>query len=246
MAVAFDAAASNGPSGTVDSITQSLTISGSDRLLLAGVHQVDNSATLNEVAWGGTGGTALTEYTGSPFTSGASEVHVFYLLSPATGTDDVYVEQSGFDQLGLSVISLTGVDQSTPFGTEATGTGATNLSAAVSAAVDDMVVDFFTSARSDKVFSAGAGQTARANIDFASAFGGTSDNSGNLGASTEPGAASVTMSWSHDSGPSGGNGILVAIPVLQASGGGATPTAAGTPERSYPSGIGRGIKRGVA
>ena len=102
-------------------------------------------------------------------------------------------------ELAANALSVYDVDQTTPtagaVAAEGTSSPATGN---VSAATDDLVYDatYFYGASQTWTVAEGAGQTARANLNIITYSGAASK----IGCSTEPGAATVTMSWANDTG----------------------------------------------
>jgi hypothetical protein len=173
----------------VDTFTVSHTTSGTNRLMLVGVsldpqdNEVVSSVTYN--------GTPLT-LVGSATHSNDARVEIWQLVAPDTGTYDVIIT---FD-MDLSygavagVMTFTNVHQSTPLGTFAGANGAPpgfSATVNVSSAANELVFDT-VSCETCTTLTVGAGQTEYWNLSQAgrSAMGA---------GSTEPGAATVTMSW---------------------------------------------------
>lgn len=179
-AVAFDAA-TTGTVGGANALTFSHTVGagGADRLLIVAV-SIDNR-TVQSVTYGGV---AMTNV--GTATNGAQISSMWRLIAPATGANNVVVTLSGGGTDIVAVAtSYTGVDQTTPLGTPVTATGnSVTASVAVTSATGEIVVDSVSSNLG--TLTVGEGQTQRGN-----GVGG--DNQG--GSSTEPGATSVTMSW---------------------------------------------------
>jgi len=124
----------------------SWSVSGSNRLLLAGIASgattpVDPSA----VRWGGSGGTAFTKQ-GSTVDIGLyGKLSLYTLVAPTEQTStSYYLWPSANDETVGGTILLAGVNQSTPLGTVATATGHglsdMTPSVSVSSAVDDLVI----------------------------------------------------------------------------------------------------------
>ncbi len=115
-----------------------------------------------------------------------AHVELWYLVAPATGANDIIFSQNGANDVVGGATSWTGVDQSTPFGPTATANGtASPATVDVTSASGEVVVDV-VAARNAATLTVGAGQTQRWNLGV-----GVIDGGG----STEPGAATVTMSW---------------------------------------------------
>jgi hypothetical protein len=173
------------------SLTISHPTAGSNRLMLVGV-SVHNFAgeTVSSISYNGV---ALTQV-GSSTNATDARVEIWRLIAPPTGTYDVVItfnaELSSVARAG--VMTFTGVNQTTPLGTFASATGsASPATVNVTSAANELVFDTVGSESQSSPFSltVGAGQTERWNsvimgYDRFLAAG-----------STEPGAASVTMSW---------------------------------------------------
>lgn len=119
------------------------------------------------------------------------------LVAPAAGSNNVVVTWgSGTNNpRSAGAISFSGVDQTTPVGTvnTATSNGTTAPSTTVSSASGEWVVDavgIFQASGTATTATVGADQTERVNH--------AQTTSRKLLMSTEPGASSVTMSWSLD------------------------------------------------
>ncbi len=121
-------------------------------------------------------------------TSTSPRVGIWRLLAPAVGTAIVSVTIDGVNNQGgvLAVVTLTGVNQSTPDGGLATATGSDAApTVVVTSAKGELVIDA-VSTKNEVVTGVGSGQTQRWNTGIDTAEGA---------GSTEPGAASVTMDW---------------------------------------------------
>lgn len=213
MAIAYDDD-SGGVAGSASSLTFSHTCTGSDLLLLVGVSLYNlNGATISSVTYNSVAMTLVDTAVNS-----SRRASLYRLVAPSTGANDVVITLSAseFDIVGGSM-SFTGVDQTTPLGTAATANGnSTAPSVNVSAATDDLVAAILCIEHSGTL-SVGAGQTSRySNIGGAGFIKGAG--------STEPGAATTTMSWSDTVG--GPWGIVgVSIKPKAGTGGGAVPRA---------------------
>lgn len=186
MAVAFDAGSSNS-CASCTSLQFNHTCTGSNRGLIVGVGFWDpvpdvtgityNSVAMVDEGQAGTGGLF-------------AQAHLFSLIAPATGLNEVDISTSGgsIEILGGGA-SYTGVDQTTMLGaapSTATGTG-TAPSTTVTSETGEMVVDVAGLDGSGGTVTADGGQTEAWKID------GVSNPIG--GSSYESGASSVTMSW---------------------------------------------------
>jgi hypothetical protein len=182
---------SSGKTPPRTSLTISHATAGSNRLMLVGV-SIHNyaSETVSSITYNGV---ALIQV-GSSTNAMDSRVEIWRLIAPPTGTYDVVItfsaELSSAARAG--VMTFTGVNQTTPLGTFASAIGsASPATVNVTSAANELVFDTVGSEGPSSPFSltVGAGQTQRWN----SAIMGY-DRFLAAG-STEPGAASVTMSW---------------------------------------------------
>ena len=122
---------------------------------------------------------------------GFSRVEIYQLVAPDTGTHDVVVTLSGIpDAATVGAMTFTGVNQATPLGTFASGTGdATSGSVDVTSAANELVfATMVLESSTDRDLVEGAGQTEWWDLFQTPATNG--------GGSTEAGAATVAMSWS--------------------------------------------------
>lgn len=211
MAIAFDAAATGG-AASASSVTFSHTCTGSDLLLLVGVHLYNvNGATISSVTYNGIALTLVDSAANSN-----RRVSLYRLVAPATGANDVVITLSGTEfEVNGGSMSFTGVDQTTPLGTAVAANGnSTTPTVDVSAATNDVVAAVLAIEHSGTL-SVGAGQTSRY-----SAVGGGGWNK--YAGSTEPGATTTTMSWSDTVGGAWG---IVGVPIKPkaAAGGGIVP-----------------------
>jgi hypothetical protein len=164
-------------------MTISHTVSGADRLLVVGISQGNVNAPVASLTYGATPLTLLgTESAGPP------RIEMWYLLNPPVGTADVEVTFSGTPSDGsvVGVMSLTNVNQTTPFGLFVTKAGNGTASVDVTSEEGELVINVI--AKDNAVAPAvGSGQTERWNNAFSnSAYGALS---------TKPGAKNLTMAW---------------------------------------------------
>ncbi len=140
MAIAFDAEVHSGgtywPGSAVTSLTQSHTVgTGSNRLLIVAVtnYQVN---TTTAVTYGGVSMTLINRSTGS-VESLSQDTTLWYLVAPATGANNIVATLSGAASQYHSVhaMSYTGVNQTTPIDSNATGTSAAATSLTLSTTV---------------------------------------------------------------------------------------------------------------
>ena len=198
--VGFDAASSYdtddqyGAGNPGNSLTWSHTISGSNRILIVGV-SINNSAGQTVLNPGG------VTYAGSPLTligvgsRANARVEMWYLVAPATGTNNVVVTLSAgaTARFVVGAVSFTNVDQTSPLGTFQSATNNTaTASVTVTSVPGELVVGVLAKRNSNEGATVGAGQTEYWNRVTSNATA-TSNEWG--AGSTEQGAASVIISW---------------------------------------------------
>lgn len=156
---------------------------GNNRLLVVTTGGGGNGVATPTVTFNGT---AMTQ--GAVFTTGPVRTGIWYLAlgTSSTGTTgNVVVTYNSNFFFDVVALTLQGVDQATPVSGPQTS-GAASL--AVTSATGDLVVDAI--AGSGASVAVAGGQTLVANNNDL-VFNGDPDT----GASTKPGAASVTMNW---------------------------------------------------
>jgi hypothetical protein len=202
-AISFDAASiASGSAGTL--LSWSHTTSGSDRILIVSFTAETTGCSVSSAT-----------YAGSPMTriDRINTVEMWFILAPAIGTNTITLNLSGCEggflvpssDYAAGAHSYTGVSQSVPLGTSAiaSGTG-TTASVNVSSATGELVVDAVGVRSSNAAPVVGAGQTQR--------YSNVSNLTRNAG-SSEPGATTVTMSWTlHSTTDSWG---IIAVPLRQ-------------------------------
>lgn len=207
--------ASSANAAFADSLTFAHVSQGSDRYLLCAVHWTAASPTPETVSSVTFNGTSLTSIEKVGGTAGFPTVELFALVAPAVTTANVVVTMSVAVtfQLIAGCVTFSGVNQSTPTSgyLEQTGTispdGQPSLT--VTSATDDMVLNALTT-DGDGSVTVGGGQTTQwINLGSSAAAGH---------GSTEPGASSVTMSYSELA--SFTEYAHAAINIQQATGGG--------------------------
>ena len=183
--VVIDATSTNfsaNPGSATFTVTHA-TGTGSNRLMLVGISQ--KNKTVSSVTYGGT---ALT-LVGEILTNGNARMHLYSLLNPTSGTANVVITLNANPDKGIAVgvTTFTNVDQTTPLGTFAGTENKTTMpTVAVTSATGELVYDVVS--LRNTTMTVGSGQTQLYNIDTGGEIQGG-------GASTKPGAASVTMSW---------------------------------------------------
>ncbi len=167
------------------SMTISHTVSGTDRLLVVAISQGNVFFPVTSLTYGGTPLTLLgTEPPGPP----GPRIEMWTLLAPPEGTTNVVVNFSlpPSDGAVIGVMSLTNVNQATPFGLFVSNAGNGTASVDVTSEVGELVIDVLAKA-TPVAATVVSGQTERWNAAFSnSAYGGLS---------TRPGAKTVKMKW---------------------------------------------------
>ena len=140
---------------------------------------------------------------------------ILRLLAPNTGTSDLSIDWSSAARGGATIYVLEGVNQATPEGTGNTANASSDApSVVVNSAAGEWVLDGAMAQTGDSTTaSVGANQTDRAN--FIGSPGAVANSTRSI-SSSEPGAASVTMSWTLSASRPW---ITTAVPVKPASSG---------------------------
>ena len=180
------------PANSGSSVTVSHTVSGSNRLLLVGITLGSNTLQTRQattVTWNGAPLTLVGAVNHVTLPS-RSRTEIWRLVNPDAGTYNVVVNLNGsLDSTGyqavVSVMSFTGVDQTTPLGTYASSSGtAATQSVAISSAANELA---FAVAGAQTQLLTNSGNTEYWNdttMIRTFAAGGT-----------KAGASSVTMTW---------------------------------------------------
>jgi hypothetical protein len=185
MAVAYNTVTSVSFEG-VTSTNVSHTASGSNRLAVAHVSSTPNSSTISSITYNGSAMTLVNTSVETDFELRAS---LYRYIAPGTSSQTCAINFSGAAYGALGVTSYTGVDQTTPISNSSIANGDNDsATVTVTSATDEMVTDIVCFFNNNVGTPAvGAAQTSRFY---------TKDSWGDAGvASTEAGAASVTMSW---------------------------------------------------
>lgn len=184
-AITFDSASSSTAGNiAVTTVTWSHTVgAGVDRILVVGVSLHSLTTSVSSVTYAGSSLTLIGSF---------SRVSMWRLLAPPVGTANIVATLSPASRLVVGATSYFGVDQTTPTGAFVSGSGPDTVppSITVTSAVGELVVDTLVVPGPAGLPVVGAGQTQRWN----DTTGSTSGHVGGAG-SSEPGAASVTMSW---------------------------------------------------
>jgi len=139
--------------------------------------------------------------------SGSARAAIYKLGSPATGAQTVTVTFGAASSAVAGAITVTGSDTSTAtMISNHNGAGATSSapSVTVTSAAGELVVDSLGVLASATALTPGAGQTERWDIPWGALRGG---------GSTEPGASSVTMSWTSGNAAWAISAASIRIPV---------------------------------
>lgn len=181
--------------------------SGSNRALVVTVAIETNSRTVSGITFNTSEAFTLkSTHTHTPGAGPLFRVEIWHLVAPSVTTADIVISLSGGTaKFSGGVTQATGVDQTTPLGTAVeSGAATANPSVTVTdGATGDLVLDILHEAAGTA--TAGAGQTSRYDnigLEFYFTHG-----------STEPGASSVTMSWTM----AAAERLLVAINIRQVS-----------------------------
>ncbi|MGE3808914.1 MAG: FlgD immunoglobulin-like domain containing protein, partial [Gemmataceae bacterium] len=164
---------------------------GTDRLLVVATGAGGNGTDVVTLTYGGTGLTRAINQSG-PFGTGV-EIWYLQLGSGSASTGDIVVTYDANAFFYATALVFQGVSQTTSLAT----TGNTGTSLTVSSSTGDLVLDaIIQSTIGPGSLVVDAGQTQRGNFDLGpDDGGGNPDGSIDGGVSTEPGAASVVMSW---------------------------------------------------
>ena len=182
--IAFDAASSANTTSDSNTLSWSHTTSGSDRIMIVGVTTRNNRAVTSVTC----GGVDLTRIRRDVLGVDVG-TELWYLIAPPLGTQTVSLTTEDDTTIEAGATTWTGVGQTaaTALGHDAGGTGlGTTASVDVASASDEVVVDVVGTQNAGATVSVGPGQTERWNQLGTAGVGA---------ASSEPGAATVTMSW---------------------------------------------------
>ena len=183
MAVAFDAATTSDNAGSPKTLSHTAA-AGADLVVGLFKFEKDASAVNGTPTYGGVNMTKLTEF--DPVNA-IGKMEIWYLVATATGAQDGVVAWTNTaDDAMIAFASFTGTNQTTPLSGAATAEGeSTTPSRTVASGTDDLVVDFVSVAGTTLTFTPGADQTERFDL--------TTLKAGSCCCTTEPGAATVTM-----------------------------------------------------
>lgn len=159
---------------------------GSNRLLVVGV-SIRGNRTVTGITYAGQG---LTFLGASSNNNNRVRAEIWYLVAPPTGTATVAVNLSANARFTSGAVSFTGALQTGPVGPflSNAGQGSVDPTLTMTSAAGELVLDVVAVAGIDQGLTPGGGQTEMWNLESGGHISGA--------ASTEPGASSVTMSWS--------------------------------------------------
>ena len=163
---------------------------GVDRVMIAGVSTFNANKTVASLTYAGQPLTRLGFLDGG---SGSNDrrVELWRLVNPPIGTANVVVNMSSGAKIVVGVATFFGVNTAAPNGAFVANEGRTSLATlTVPGAAGELVVDCMAVQGNAATAVVGPGQTQLWN-DVTRSVGGAVVGT----ASTEPGAASVTMTW---------------------------------------------------
>ena len=147
-----------------------------------------------------------------------STLSIYRLVNPPLGTNNAVASAAGGVASRGVVVSYSGVHQTLPHGTAVTASGSgagSDPSVTVPSTAGQLVIDFVYGMRTLNQpigLSIGAGQT-----NIYTLPGLISDsNDGTIGSSSEPGAATNTMTWALSTTSSGTSWLQAAISIIPA------------------------------
>lgn len=192
---------------TATSASWSHTVgTGSNRMLVVGVSLVDTST--NNVTGITYGSVALTRIGTVSRTSSSYRyiTEIWYLLSPASGTDTITVNVANTASIVAGAVSFAGVNLGDPIGAFVSANGSSRTpSVNATTVAGDVVIDTMTT-RGGRTCTVGSGQTAQWNPTSA----GGSGYAKGQGSTKLAAGGSTTMSWSINQSS---NWTIGAVPI---------------------------------
>lgn len=174
MAVTFDSGSQHGIDNATE-IAKAHTVAGSDRLLLVALCNRDpSSVAVNGITYGGVSMSLMFDIANPP----DARIRLYGLLNPPLGTNDISASFGALTNICFVGASYTGVHQTTPSGSVSGSEheGGTDMVHQVSSSAGELVVGF---AHGGIVsFTAGTGQTERAEQNTTNACAVVSDEAG--------------------------------------------------------------------
>lgn len=133
MAIAQDAT-SSGVVNPGTSLTYSHTCTGSNLILFVGVRGTSTNGSITGVTYNGV---AMTEVARVLETGGNIYNYLFYLIAPATGTNNVVVSSNSNSLITAVSASFTGAKQSSQPDASGTNSGASPLTTSLTSVADN-------------------------------------------------------------------------------------------------------------
>ena len=202
--IAFDAASltTTGSKGTSHTWSHTVGAAGTNRILIVGT-SAESAVAVTNVTYAGQ---SLTLLGGQSTPGSVTRTELWYILAPATGTNNIVVNLGANKKLAAGAASWTGVHQTATFGTAVFASGtSTSPTVDLTSASGEVVVDAMAN-KSSTSRTEGANQT----LHWSGNSGGKPSSAG----SSESGAATVTMSWTLGASVEWAIG---AVPLKQAS-----------------------------
>ncbi len=189
--VVEDVQSNSGTSISTLDIT-SVVSQGANRVIFCNIAHLGTSISVSSVTFDPGGANEKAFSSVGNAANAEHKTEIFKVVAPAAVTATVRVTMSGTaDELVAGTLMMSGVDQTTPNDTAATAAGINSpMTVDVSSETGDLVID--SAIANTTSITVGGSQTQRWNIS-------PSTDSG--AASTEAGAATVTMSWTFGGGP---------------------------------------------
>lgn len=194
MPIAFDAA--NGAAqASVSSLTFSLTVSGTERIILCGA-VIDSGDNITGITYAGD---SLTQIAKVQFPNKNAFCYLYYLIAPATGTNNVVISSSTTTVIWGQAASYTGVKQSGQPDANATNTTTTtSITGTVTTVADNCWAIMFGQCDNDSL-------TAQSGTTIRSSSGSNTAISDGNAAVTPPGATTLGYNCA-----SGNNAVVIA------------------------------------
>src|SRR5688572_24220878 len=188
-AVVLDARNVAPGTGTTQTLSHTIGV-GMDRVLIVGVSVYNANKMVTSLTYGGTALTRIGFLDGGTG-SNDRRMEMWRMIDPPIGTANVVVTFSTSAKAVIGAASFFGVNTTAPHGAFTSNEGNTNLATVtVPSAPGELVIDCMAVQGNATTATVGAGQTQLWN-DYTRSVGGAVAGT----ASTEPGAASVAMTW---------------------------------------------------
>jgi PKD repeat protein len=163
------------------------TGSDANRLLVVGTSVGDNPAAVSNITYGVQ---SLLKLRSDENANADTATELWYLVNPSRGVNSISVTMTDKKSVVAGAITFSGVDQITPFSSNAGAIGAgVSPTVTISSDPNDVVVDVMALFKGSGTSSPELDQTQRWNLVAKDVEGGSS---------TKTGSASVTTSWTSD------------------------------------------------